>query len=124
MCYVLAVGALCAVFAPASARADTSPLPEVAHAQMAAQPGPGLAAIPAGRIVGEVTPVSLDFPEGRRGEALPGEGSPRAAGQTRAAASAHLIRAAYAPRKDTEAKSSSSEIGEADAVEPGDTEQK
>jgi hypothetical protein len=35
-----------------------------------------------------------------------------------------LIRAAYAPRNDTEAKSSSSEIGEADPVEPGDTEQK
>jgi hypothetical protein len=35
-----------------------------------------------------------------------------------------LTRAAYAPRQDTEAKSSSSEIGEADAVEPGDIEQK
>nr|WP_166175224.1 hypothetical protein [Altererythrobacter segetis] len=114
MCYVIAFGALCAVFAPAPARVEVLSPPAVALAQGAvARP----AAIPAEAPAGEAAVVRLDLPEGRPGEGL-------ATSQARAAAPARMTRAAYAPRGDTEAKSSSYESGEAGSGESGDTEKK
>ena len=121
MCYVLAVGAFCAVFTPVPARADIPPPPAVARAQPAAQTTAQLAAIPAGRAAGDSAPISLDLPEGRRGEALPDEAPRRTGSQT---CGATLILTAYAPRADTEAKGSSDESSDAGNAEAGDTERK
>lgn len=115
MCYPLFAAAFCAVFAPAPVHAD-APLP--------AQARPALAAIPAGRTADEAAPISLDLPEGRRGEALPDQGELLAARQTRVTAPALATRAAQESRTDTEAKGSSGESDAADGGEAGDTERK
>ena len=81
MCYVLAAGALCAVFAPVPTSADKPPPPAVAQARPAVQP----ASRPA---------------------------------------SAHRTPAAYAPRGDTEAKSSPDEGGDPGSAPSDDTERK
>lgn len=124
MCYVIAAGALCAVFTPVPAHADTPLPPAAAHARPAAQPAPQLAVIPAAEAAGEASVVRPDLPEGRRGRSLPGDALTRPAAETRAAPLELTGRSAYTHTPDTEAKASSYESGEASDGTTGDIERK